>query len=90
MKTTAKAAQNNIGGGIQIKQRVRFGKPCVRGTRIAIADILNLLKAGYGINEIPKQYPDITVEDVRMALRYAAKTLGKEEIFEIHPLVIAV
>jgi len=67
----------NQGGSIVIKQRVRFGKPCIKGTRIAIADILNLLKTGYTIEEIPKQYPDITTEDVRMALRYAARTLAK-------------
>ncbi|MBU4142851.1 DUF433 domain-containing protein [Patescibacteria group bacterium] len=75
--------KKNQGGGIVIKQLVRFGKPCVRGTRIAIADILNLIRSGYAINEIPKQYPDITAQDVEMALRYAAKSLAKEEILEI-------
>lgn len=80
--------QNTIktkGGGIIIKQRVRFGKPCIKGTRVAIADVLNLLRSGYAIDEIPKQYPDLTIEDVKMALRYAARTLGKEEVLEIQP-----
>lgn len=69
--------------GIVIKQRVRFGKPCIKGTRVAIVDILNLLRAGYSIADIPAQYPGITVADTKTALQYAAKTLGKEEVFEI-------
>ncbi|MEK7629542.1 MAG: DUF433 domain-containing protein [Patescibacteria group bacterium] len=80
------ATKNNIGGAIVIKQKVRFGKPCIKGTRIAIADILNLLKAGYAIEEIPEQYPNITTEDVRLALRYAARTMAKEEILEVAPV----
>lgn len=69
--------------GIVIKQKVRFGKPCIRGTRIAITDILHLLQSGYNLKEIPQQYPDITIKDAEMALRYTARILGKEEILEI-------
>ncbi|MBA3046788.1 DUF433 domain-containing protein [Patescibacteria group bacterium] len=78
IKTTAPA-------GIVIKQKVRFGKPCIKGTRIAITDILNLLQSGYNIADVPKQYPGITVANAKMALRYAARVLGKEEILEINP-----
>ncbi len=69
--------------GIVIKQKVRFGKPCVKGTRIAITDILNLLRSGYNIADIPGQYPGITIPDTKAALRYTARVLGKEEILEI-------
>ena len=72
-----------VPAGIVIKQRVRFGKPCIKGTRIAIADILQLLQSGYSLNEIPEQYPDITIQDAEAALRYTARVLGKEEILEI-------
>lgn len=68
---------------ITIKPEVRFGKPCIKGTRIAIADILNLLRAGYIINDIPKQYPPITLRDTKIALDYATNILGKEEILAI-------
>ncbi len=71
--------------GIIIKQKIRFGKPCIKGTRIAITDILYLLQSGYNIEDIPKQYPDITVADAKIALNYAARVLGKEEILEIEP-----
>ena len=69
--------------GIVIKQTLRFGKPCIKGTRIAITDILNLLQRGYSIDNISTQYPSVTTTDVKTALRYAASVLGKEEVFEI-------
>ena len=69
--------------GIVIKQKVRFGKPCIKGTRIAITDILQLLQNGYALTEIPAQYPDITLQDAEAALRYTARILGKEEVLEI-------
>ena len=68
---------------IIIKQKVRFGKPCIKGTRVAITDILHLLQSGYDLTDIPKQYPGITISDAKIALRYAARVLGKEEILEI-------
>ncbi len=69
--------------GIVIKQKVRFGKPCIKGTRIAITDILHLLQGGYNLADIPKQYSGITIADAKIALGYAARILGKEEILEI-------
>lgn len=69
--------------GIVIKQKVRFGKPCIKGTRIAVTDILNLLRAGYTLADIPTQYPGLTLADAQTALHYAARILGKEEILEI-------
>ena len=58
---------------ITINPKVRFGKPCVRGTRIAVGDILNLLAAGYNIEEIPIQYPGITKRDVVAAIEFAGE-----------------
>jgi len=53
---------------ITIDPTVRFGKPCIRGTRIAVADILNLLAAGYTVADIPTQYPGITRQDALAAI----------------------
>lgn len=58
---------------ITIDPRVRFGKPCIKGTRIAVVDILNLLAAGYTIQEIPKQYLGITQQDVLAAIKFATQ-----------------
>jgi len=49
---------------ITINPKVRFGKPCIRGTRIAVEDILNLIKAGYTFDEIIEQYPNLKKEDI--------------------------
>lgn len=55
---------------ITINPNIRFGKPCIRNTRIAVADILNLLTAGYPINDIPGQLEGITREDVIAAIEF--------------------
>ncbi len=60
---------------ITINGDVRFGKPTIRGTRIAVADILNLIRAGYALDEIPGQYEGITKEDVDAAIEFASGVL---------------
>ena len=64
---------------ITIDPRIRFGKPCIRGTRIAVSDILSLLTNGYTIDEIPKQYPGITKKDAIAAIEFATQ-LAEEPI----------
>jgi len=83
MKQEQIAKSGNHVSGIVIKQKVRFGKPVIQGTRIAVADILNLLRSGYRLDEIPEQYPGITVDEAEAGIRYAASVMGKEEILEI-------
>lgn len=56
---------------ISIDPNIRFGKPCIKGTRITVSDILNLLSAGYAIGEIPAQYPNITKKDIIAAIEFA-------------------
>jgi uncharacterized protein (DUF433 family) len=50
----------------------RGGKPCVRGMRITVADVLGWLSAGMGHEEIRQDYPEITEDDIRACLAYAA------------------
>ncbi len=64
---------NLINNRIAIDPGVRFGKPCIKGTRIAVEDVLNLLRAGWTINEISQEYPEITKKDILAALDFAAK-----------------
>ena len=64
---------------ITVDPRIRFGKPCIKGTRIAVGDILNLLTGGYTVDEIPKQYPGITKKDVIAAIEFAAQ-LSEEPV----------
>src|ERR1043165_6590498 len=50
----------------------RGGKPCIRGMRITVADVLGWLSAGMSHDEIFDDYPEITEEDIRASLAYAA------------------
>lgn len=50
----------------------RGGRPCVRGMRIAVADVLGWLAAGMTHAEILADYPELTEDDIRACLAYAA------------------
>jgi len=50
----------------------RFGKPCVRNTRITVFDILGWLASGMTFDEIIYDFPELTVEDIKASLAYAA------------------
>ena len=50
----------------------RSGKPCVRGTRITVYDVLSYLAAGMTAEQILADFPSLTIEDIRACLSYAA------------------
>jgi len=51
------------------------GRPCIRGMRIRVIDILDLLAAGQSHGEILEDYPDLEEEDIVAALQYARRRL---------------
>ena len=51
----------------------RFGKPCVRDTRITVFDVLSWLAAGMSHNEIVEDFPQLTKADIQACLEYAAQ-----------------
>ena len=51
----------------------RGGRACIRGMRIAVADILGWLAAGMSHDEIIADFPELTEDDIRAALAYAAR-----------------
>lgn len=57
---------------ITIESGKRSGKPCVRGLRITVYDVLSYLAAGMTHEEILKDFPDLTEEDIRACLAFAA------------------
>ena len=57
---------------ITIEAGKRGGRPCIRGMRISVADVLGWLAAGMTHQEILSDYPELTEEDIRAALAYAA------------------
>lgn len=65
---------------IVVDAGVHFGKPCVRGTRIPVYCVLELVEGGILFDEIVRAYyPDITVEDVKACIHYATALLRGEE-----------
>ncbi len=65
---------------IVIDKRIMGGKPVIKGTRIPVYFILELLSNGWSINDIIREYPHLTREDVLAAIKYAAKALREEVI----------
>jgi uncharacterized protein (DUF433 family) len=57
---------------ITIEPGKRGGRPCIRGMRIAVADVLGWLASGMSHAEIIHDFPELTEEDIRAALAYAA------------------
>jgi uncharacterized protein (DUF433 family) len=58
---------------ITIDQNVRFGKPCVRGTRLTVGDVLSYLASGMTEEQIVAEFSQLTREDIRACLAYAAE-----------------
>ena len=57
---------------IAIDPLIRSGKPCVRGTRITVADVLDYLGGGMTTAEVLDDFPDLTAEDIQACLAFAA------------------
>lgn len=57
------------------------GRPCIRGMRIRVIDVLDLLAAGLNAEQILEELPDLEREDIKAALNYAARRLD-------HPVMV--
>ena len=57
---------------ITIEPGKRGGKPCIRGTRMSVTDVLEYLAGGMTQDELLAEFPDLTVEDIRACLAFAA------------------
>jgi uncharacterized protein (DUF433 family) len=57
---------------ISINPEKRFGKPCIRETRITVYDILGWLASGISYDEILSDFPELNKDDIQAALAYAA------------------
>jgi uncharacterized protein (DUF433 family) len=59
---------------------VLAGKPCIKGTRISVEFILELVASGASRDDVVKAYPQLSPEDVEQALRYVAESLKNDVI----------
>jgi uncharacterized protein (DUF433 family) len=58
---------------ITVEPGKRSGKPCIRGSRITVSDVLEYLASGMSEAEILADFPELTVDDVRACLAFAAE-----------------
>jgi uncharacterized protein (DUF433 family) len=56
------------------------GRPCIRGLRIRVTDVLDLLAAGLSYEEIVAELPDLELEDIKAALAFAARRIDHPTI----------
>ena len=69
---------------IAVDPEIMHGKPVIRGTRIPVYIVLNLLAGGLAPEEVLREYPDLAREDILACLGYAAE-LAKEEVGVLEP-----
>jgi len=67
---------------ITVSSRQCGGRPCIRGMRIRVSDILDLFAAGLSAEQILEELPDLEMDDLRAALAYASRKLN-------HPVLVA-
>jgi uncharacterized protein (DUF433 family) len=60
---------------ISVEPKVLVGKPVIKGTRISVEFLVELLSNGWTHEQILKEYPHLTSADIQAALRYAANAL---------------
>ncbi len=58
------------------------GRPCIRGMRIRVTDVLDLLAAGLSTEQVLEELPDLEPDDIRAALKFASRRID-------HPVVAA-
>ena len=65
---------------IRISTEKRFGKPCIRNTRITVSDVLGWLGSGMSFDDIITDYPELTKEDIRACLLFASDRERKLQV----------
>ncbi len=65
---------------VSVNPRVCSGKPCLRGTRIMVKNVLGMVAGGYTIDRILQAYPELARDDVVAALEYASRVIDEEKV----------
>lgn len=73
----------NWQGRIVVSPGVLVGKPIIKGTRIAVELVIDLLGRGYSQQQILEQYDHLTSEDIQACLAYASEVLRGEKVYAL-------
>lgn len=73
---------SNLLSRITINSKQCGGRPCIRGMRIRVSDVLDLFAAGLNAEQILEEMPDLELDDLKAALMYASRKLN-------HPVLVA-
>ena len=68
---------------IVIDPDILVGKPVVKGTRIAVELVIDLLARGWSHEQVMQQYDHINVEDIQVCLAYASEILKSEKVYPV-------
>ncbi len=68
---------------IVVDPKVLVGKPVIKGTRISVELVIDLLARGYSPDQIRQQYDHITQEDIQACLAYASEVLRSERVYAL-------
>ena len=68
---------------VTLDPKVLTGKPVIKGTRLAVEFVVDLLAQGWTETEIVDNYPGITRDDIRACLQYASEVLKSERVFPL-------
>ena len=69
---------------IVVDEKIAFGKPVIKGTRVPVELVIGQLAGGMTYEEVMREY-DLTLEDIQAALKYAATILAEEEVKAYSP-----
>ena len=70
----------NLAERITVDPEQCGGRPCIRGMRIRVTDVLDLLASGLTADDVLRELPDLEPEDVQACLRFASRRIG-------HPVI---
>ena len=70
---------------IVVDSQILVGKPVVKGTRISVEMVIDLLAVGWTEQQVLDSYPTLKADDVRACLAYASEILHSEKVFPLEP-----
>ena len=70
---------------IMVDSSVLVGKPVIKGTRIAVEFVMDLLGRGWAVEQVLQEYDHLTTEDIQACLAYSAEILKSERVYVLPP-----